>query len=200
MFKCILTRLFEFISITIAAFYSVTTHSSQNELTTHVEQSIFHDTLLLCKNNINHLNLLPTILNQKGWEEVSLDEKERFYEKNSRLYKKISYEGEYQIKFGSFPAVDKCSIKIDRLEKIPPRFMENTLSTFTPIDDHVYSCRFDNANLPVKIIEWTSYNQSYITYFSVLNTNKMLYFLTIDIKKAKSKAYEFISICKKGKL
>lgn len=181
-------------------YFPFFTRDSQRTSTLHAEQSTYLDTLLICKNNFNHLDLLPSILSQGGWEEVPPDAKYKFLELEKHVFRKKQNEEEYKIEFGNYPAVNKCSIQIRNMKNIPKSFTRDILMEFTPLDDLGYSCRQDDSDVPTKYAEWKFKDDSYIRYFNLLNTKTMLFTLSVDIERSKTKDYKFFSICKMGYL
>ena len=177
--------------LNVIALALLLTSSISNASNTN--QNSFVDTLLICKNNINQLDLLPTILTQTGWKKALQDRK---YPVFHHLFKK----GDYEIGFRDEPTIKTCVVRLLDKIKLPTHKLENILSNFPSSSNKGTLCRRYGA-YPSTDIEWEyddNLDKNFIGYFTYFNEKKKLFSLGATIKHSKSGKY--FSLCNSGPL
>lgn len=154
-------------------------------------QNNFIDTLLICKNNLNQLDLLPTILSQTGWVEVSQDN-------NYPVFQHLFKKGVYEIGLRHNLAKDNvCVVRLMNLTQLPEYELKDIFTNFPPSSNDKQSfCR--NYTYASKNIEWEYGDKNFIRYFIDFNEKKTLFSLGAQIQHSDSGKY--FSLCNAGYL
>lgn len=156
----------------------------------HVNE--FIETILICKQNIDQLDLLPTILKQKGWEDY-IDV--RKYTGVKKQFKK----GSFIIGFDDNPGNKICVARALHNLKTPFKIMDEILQKLPVSNEKITGCRYYDK-YPLRIIEWQIDKLSYVRYLTSFNGDHT-FSQSISIKRnSLSNNVKFFSLCTKGDL
>lgn len=153
------------------------------------------DTLLLCKNNIDNLEIFSTILKQEGWKQAEKDPKHDWM--FEYLYKKVYLDETYEIGFSDYPTYSECIVRTLGTGNISNNAINYIFQNFIPQDNKYFLCR-DYGDWPQKTVEWKFDNNKYIfVWYTMSKKEDIKLRVIIKIEKSKVKSHKVLRYCTK---